>query len=99
MDLQLHHGSNKQESHLSDDSTEIAYRNTNTNTNNNNNNTINNDVDNDVYDDETMTNGSRNDTHYSCTISARRAIQHLVPNYYCCHIKQYIVAYVYYYYY
>eukprot|EP01083_Nonionella_stella_P214535 772964_1 len=29
-----------------------------------------------------MTNGSRNDTNYSCTISVRRAIQHLVPNYY-----------------
>ena len=42
--------------------------------------------DQDIYhDDETTTNNdlasSRNETNYSCTISVRRAIQHLVPNY------------------
>ena len=36
----------------------------------------------DVYDDmDDLTVTSKNDTNYSCTISVRRAIQHLVPNY------------------
>jgi len=49
--------------------------------------TSNNDTEATFDDDLTTTNGdasSRNDTgtNYSCTISVRRAIQHLVPNYY-----------------